>query len=163
MGIPEDRLKDVFNMFTQIEAHSTHTKGGLGIGLTYAKKIIDINFVKKGGYVGYQDFYLVKEDSYVATIPIGYADGIPYDIGNTNVTINGHKCAIIGKVCMDMFMVDISSLVRNEIGDPKNLINNFVEIIGVDTTPLDFIEISNTNIYVFFSMLSNRLGRLYYL
>ena len=40
MGIPEDRLKDVFNMFTQIEAHSTHTKGGLGIGLTLVSKLV---------------------------------------------------------------------------------------------------------------------------
>ncbi len=43
MGIPEDRLKDVFNMFTQIEAHSTHTKGGLGIGLTLVSKLVALH------------------------------------------------------------------------------------------------------------------------
>ena len=43
MGIPEDRLKDVFNMFTQIEAHSTHTKGGLGIGLTLVSKLVMVH------------------------------------------------------------------------------------------------------------------------
>ena len=43
MGIPEDRLKDVFNMFTQIDAHSTHTKGGLGIGLTLVHKLVTLH------------------------------------------------------------------------------------------------------------------------
>ncbi|WP_232366290.1 hybrid sensor histidine kinase/response regulator [Salinimonas sediminis] len=43
MGIPQDRLKDVFNMFTQIEAHSTHTKGGLGIGLTLVSKLVALH------------------------------------------------------------------------------------------------------------------------
>ena len=53
MGIPEDRLKDVFNMFTQIEAHSTHTKGGLGIGLTLVSKLVmlhhgDVSVMSEG-------------------------------------------------------------------------------------------------------------------
>ena len=53
MGIPEDRLKDVFNMFTQIEAHSTHTKGGLGIGLTWVSKLVmlhhgDVSVMSEG-------------------------------------------------------------------------------------------------------------------
>ena len=54
MGIPEDRLKDVFNMFTQIEAHSTHTKGGLGIGLTLVSKLVmlhhgEVSVMSEGG------------------------------------------------------------------------------------------------------------------
>ncbi|WP_232373361.1 ATP-binding protein [Alteromonas sp. RKMC-009] len=43
MGIPQERLADVFNMFTQIEAHSTHTKGGLGIGLTLVSKLVALH------------------------------------------------------------------------------------------------------------------------
>lgn len=43
LGIPPDRLKDVFEMFTQIEAHSTHTEGGLGIGLTLVHKLVALH------------------------------------------------------------------------------------------------------------------------
>lgn len=43
MGIPQERHRDVFNMFTQIEAHSTHTKGGLGIGLTLVNKLVSLH------------------------------------------------------------------------------------------------------------------------
>ncbi len=43
LGIPPERLADVFNMFTQIEAHSTHTKGGLGIGLTLVSKLVALH------------------------------------------------------------------------------------------------------------------------
>lgn len=43
MGIPDERLKDVFNMFTQIDAHSTQTKGGLGIGLTLVQKLVTLH------------------------------------------------------------------------------------------------------------------------
>ncbi len=43
LGIPENRLKDIFSMFTQVEAHSTHTKGGLGIGLTLVDTLVKLH------------------------------------------------------------------------------------------------------------------------
>ncbi len=43
LGIPKDKLQDVFSMFTQVEAHSTHTKGGLGIGLTLVDKLVRLH------------------------------------------------------------------------------------------------------------------------
>ena len=43
LGIPKEKLKDIFSMFTQVEAHSTHTKGGLGIGLTLVDRLVKLH------------------------------------------------------------------------------------------------------------------------
>ncbi|WP_394221318.1 ATP-binding protein [Alteromonas gracilis] len=66
MGIPEDRLKDVFNMFTQIEAHSTHTKGGLGIGLTLVSKLVLLHH----GEVSVKSEGLGKGSTFEVRLPI---------------------------------------------------------------------------------------------
>ena len=74
--------------------------------------------VKKGTSIGYNRSYITIKDTKVATIPIGYADGFRRTFSNGwNVLINGKKVPIIGKVCMDSCMVDVTELSNVSIGD----------------------------------------------
>ena len=74
--------------------------------------ISQIHLLKKGDTVGYNRAYLVEEQIKTATIPIGHADGISRALGNKvgGVYIRGQWCPIVGNVCMDMIMVDITHI-----------------------------------------------------
>lgn len=74
-------------------------------------KIAFIKEVPKGTSIGYSRSYITDKDTKVATVNIGYADGIRRTLSNKgHVVINGKKVPIIGKVCMDAFMVDVTNI-----------------------------------------------------
>ena len=81
-------------------------------------KITFLKTVKEGTSIGYSRSYKTTRESKIATVPIGYADGFRRDFSNGwEVLINGQKAPIIGKVCMDSFMVDVTDLEDVNIGD----------------------------------------------
>lgn len=81
-------------------------------------KITFLKTVEKGTSIGYGRSYITEKQTKVATVPIGYADGFRRDFSNGwEVLINGKKAPIIGKVCMDSFMVDVSEIENVAIGD----------------------------------------------
>ena len=72
-------------------------------------KIIKISHIKKGEYVGYGKTFQAKRDMTIGTIPLGYADGIFRNYAKQGKVIcNGKFCKIVGNICMDMFMIDLS-------------------------------------------------------
>ena len=79
--------------------------------LTIRSKIINICSVKNGEYVGYSSAFVAKKDMIVATVPLGYADGILRSYAKRGyVLCNKNKCKILGNVCMDMCMIDVTGL-----------------------------------------------------
>lgn len=80
--------------------------------------ISQIHKVEKGESVGYNRGFIAEKTTLSATLPIGHADGIPrsYGKGKGWVTINGEKAHILGNVCMDMIMVDVTN-INCEEGD----------------------------------------------
>ncbi len=74
--------------------------------------ISQIHHIKKGESVGYNRAFIASENTTTATLPIGHADGIPrsYGKGKGWVSINGKKAPIVGNVCMDMIMVNITNI-----------------------------------------------------
>lgn len=81
-------------------------------------KITFLKTVGEGTSIGYGRSYITTKQTKVATIPIGYADGFRRDFSNGwEVLIKGKKVPIIGKVCMDSFMVDVTEVEDAEIGD----------------------------------------------
>ena len=70
-----------------------------------------VRTLKAGSYVSYGRTYLAEKDISAATIPIGYADGMPRMLSNkAYVTINGRQAPIIGRICMDQLMADVSDI-----------------------------------------------------
>jgi alanine racemase len=106
--------------------------------------------------VGYGRRFVAQKTSIIATIPIGYADGISRRWGNGLgfVTINNQKATIIGSVCMDMLMVDISEIICNE-GDE-------VILFGNSPTVTFIAEKLETIPYEILTSISQRVKRVFY-
>lgn len=83
---------------------------------TLKTTISQIKKIKTGESIGYKRAYIASKDMTIATIPVGYADGLRRCLSNEkgSVWINGAVCKIVGNVCMDMTMVDITDISANE-------------------------------------------------
>ncbi len=124
---------------------------------TLRSTIAQIRKVKKGETVGYSRKGLVKRDSLVATIRIGYADGFNRRMGNGvgHVFIKGRLAPVIGSVCMDMTMIDITDIEGALEGDQ-------VEIFGANLPVEQVAEWCETIPYEIMTSVSQRVKREYY-
>ena len=103
--------------------------------LSIKSKIINITNIKEGECVGYNRSFVAKKDMVVATIPLGYADGIFRSFSKRGkVLCCGKFCKVIGNICMDMFMIDITK-TEAKLFDEVVLIgsDNFGNKIDIDT------------------------------
>lgn len=115
------------------------TDVGLLDVITVKSKIINIRNVKKNDKVSYGSKGIVKHDSKIGIVAIGYAHGLQKQIENSGeayVLVNGQKAKIIGEICMDMIFVDLTNIenvkMNDEvviIGSQKNAENGIVEKI----------------------------------
>ena len=113
------------------------TKNNIGnkFVLSIKSKIVNIIDAKKGDTIGYDRTYVAKKNMTIGIIPLGYADGYDRRLSNKFfVLINGEKCNIVGNICMDCFMVDVSQ-VGAKIGDSVVLLgvqkNNEITIYDI--------------------------------
>ena len=98
-------------------------KMGILPALSFKSHIAHVKDIKKDESIGYGQNFVAKGDMKVATLPLGYSDGVPRALSNRgNVLINGHKCPIVGNVCMNQMMVDVSGTNDAQIGDEVILI-----------------------------------------
>lgn len=119
--------------------------------------INQLKYVKKDETVGYNRNAKLTQDSKIAILPIGYADGINRKLGNNNysVLINGVKAPIIGNICMDMCMVDVSHLKQVNEGDE-------VIVFGENNSLLEMAKSLDTIAYEILTSISRRVKRIYY-
>ena len=81
-------------------------------------KVVFLKNVPEGTSIGYSRSYITTRETKVANVPIGYADGFRRNFSNGwKVLIKGKKVPIIGKVCMDSFMVDVTDIDDIQVGD----------------------------------------------
>lgn len=79
--------------------------------LSLVSHIVMIKDIKKGTQISYGGTFEATQDMKIATIPVGYGDGYPRSLSNKGyVLINGQKANIVGRVCMDQFMVDVTNI-----------------------------------------------------
>ena len=119
--------------------------------------IIALHSYPAGTTVGYGRRGVLKRDSVVATLPIGYADGIDRRLGCGAVTfgVRGTECPTVGNICMDMCMLDVTDAPGVVIGDT-------VEIFG-PTLPIERLsEVLGTIPYEVLARISPRVRRIYY-
>ncbi|MBX2826727.1 MAG: alanine racemase [Flavobacteriaceae bacterium] len=123
--------------------------------VVHLKSIISqIHTIEPGETVGYNRAYKATHFAKTATLPIGHADGISRNLGNGvgKVVINGHSVPIIGNVCMDMLMVDITGIDCKE-GDE-------VIIIGSQQNASDLAESMGSISYELLTAISQRVKRV---
>jgi Alr-MurF fusion protein len=118
--------------------------------------ISQIRTIQAGESVGYGRRFIADKPTKIATIPIGYADGISRHWGNSVgfVTINNQKASIVGSVCMDMLMVDITEINCKE-GDA-------VIIFGESPTVTFMANQLQTIPYEILTSISQRVKRVFY-
>lgn len=99
----------------------------------------------------------MEKASRIATIRLGYADGYPRSLGNGKgkVLVNGQLAPIIGTVCMDMFMADVTGISGISQGDE-------VIIFGKDLPVTQLAEWANTIPYEILTGISQRVKRVYF-
>ena len=93
--------------------------------MRWISHISHIKMLEAGREISYGGTFKTEKETLVATIPVGYADGYPRCLSNKGkVLINGKEAKILGRVCMDQFMVDISEIPEAEIGSEVVLVGN---------------------------------------
>lgn len=122
--------------------------------------IIYLKTVEKGTSIGYGGTFTTSRTTKVATIPVGYGDGYPRSLSNKgSVLIRGRRAAIIGRVCMDQIMVDVTDICDVEDGDE-------VTLIGRDGDDAISVEeaagLAGTFNYEFVCNIGKRIPRVYY-
>ncbi len=100
---------------------------------TLITTIAQIHKIKAGDTVGYNRKGKVHRDSAIATIRIGYADGLNRKLGNSNgcVFIKGRKAPLLGNICMDMAMVDITDIPNVYEGDSAEVFGPHISVSEV--------------------------------
>ena len=91
--------------------------------LSWRSRVSYVKCVPAGTGIGYGQTYVTKEPRVIATIPVGYADGYSRAQSNrARVLIRGKSCPILGRVCMDQFMVDVTEVPGVSVGDDVTLL-----------------------------------------
>ncbi len=86
--------------------------------MSFKTRVVQIKEVRKGEGISYTHSFHAPKDMTVAVIAAGYADGYSWKLSNKGeVLIKGEKCKVVGNVCMDLTMVDISALDNVQVGD----------------------------------------------
>ncbi len=156
-----DMVRDgicVYGMYPSDEVDKTKLK------LTPAMEIKSyVSFVKTleaGVEIGYGGTYITTKQTTVATIPVGYADGYSRALSNRGrVLIKGKSFPIIGRICMDQFMVDISELPEIKQGDEVTLVGrDGDEYISIE----EVADMSYSFNYEFVCDIGKRIPRVYY-
>ena len=118
-------------------------------------KILQIKHLTQGdGTIGYgRHGHIAPEGTTIATIPVGYADGIDRHLGcgHASFSLNGHRVPTIGNICMDMCMLDITGVEAN-VGDT-------VTIFGEDPTITELADILGTIPYEIITSVPRRIDR----
>ncbi|AJY73508.1 serine racemase VanT catalytic subunit [Paenibacillus beijingensis] len=128
--------------------------------LTLKARVTRVNGVRAGESVGYGRSFTAPLDCKVATVSIGYADGIPRELPERGgcVLIHGQRARIVGKMCMDQMMVDVTDINDVRQGDP-------VTLIGQDgenrITAGEIAEMAGTITNEVVSALGARVSRIF--
>ncbi|SMO68889.1 UDP-N-acetylmuramoyl-tripeptide--D-alanyl-D-alanine ligase [Saccharicrinis carchari] len=118
--------------------------------------ISQIRQVKAYQTIGYNRKGQLNYDADIAVVPVGYADGLNRKLGNGvgAMLVNGHSAPIVGNICMDMCMLDVTGIKANE-GDE-------VEIFGPKLPVTQLARILDTIPYEIFTSISRRVKRVYF-
>lgn len=123
--------------------------------IEWTSSISQVKTIRPGESVGYGRTFVAEKDMRIAIIPIGYADGFKRSLSNGvgAVYIQNQRCTVVGRVCMDMIMVDI--------GELKIEANTKVEIIGKNQGLSQFAKDCQTIPYEILTSISPRVHRSY--
>ncbi len=117
--------------------------------------VVHSKIVKKGESVSYGRTFIADRDMVIGIVPIGYADGYPTSLSNKGfMFIDGIKCQVVGVVCMDMVMIDLTDVEGIKVG-------RSVEVLGSNITADMLAKMAGTISYEILTGISYRIPRVY--
>ena len=126
--------------------------------LRLSTRLMSVRRVPAGTSVSYGARWLAPRPSLIGTLPVGYADGYPRHVESAEVLVRGRRAPVVGAVCMDMTMVDLTDVAGACVGDAVTLIGrDGTERIGVD----DLARWAGTINYEILCGISKRVPRIY--
>jgi len=131
----------------------------LAPALSWKARITYIKRVGRGEKIGYGGIYATDEPAVIATLPVGYADGFRRNLSNGGeVLIKGTRARVVGRVCMDQIMCDITHIPNVKVGDE-------VVLIGIsrddEITADEVADTSSTISYEILCGIGKRVKRIY--
>ena len=147
-----DMIRPGIAMYGYPSTENTH---GLVPVMTLKTRVADIRDVPKGTYVSYGCTAKTERNTRLAVLPIGYADGIFRSFSNgAEVLLCGRRCPIVGRVCMDMCMVDVTDVPDVREGDVA-VIYGWENLVEAD------MQRANTISYELLARIAPRVPRVY--
>ena len=127
--------------------------------LQWLSRVTHVKTLPAGREISYGGTYVTKADTVVATIPVGYADGYRRNLsGKFYVLIHGQKAPILGRICMDQMMVDVTHIPGVQVGDRVTLVGTD----GEEAITMEQISAQADSFnYEFVCGISRRVPRLY--
>lgn len=122
----------------------------------------EIRYVPKGSGVSYSHTWMAKKDSVIGIVPIGYADGVHRGLSNKGlVSVHGHLVPIVGNICMDYLMIDLTSIMNLKIEKNDEVIMfGYNEQLGYRQTAIEYASILETIPWEILTSMSIRVPRL---
>lgn len=127
--------------------------------MTFKAKITNVKMIEKGASVSYGRRFVAENQTKIATVPVGYADGYSRILsGQATVIAGGKMCNVVGNICMDQCMIDVSDVNNINIGDEVILFGNGDNI----ELPVESLaEKMGTINYEILCMVGKRIPRIY--
>jgi alanine racemase len=126
--------------------------------LSWRAVVGQLQTVAKGESVGYGRTWTALRDTVLGVIPVGYADGYPRILGSrSRVGIRGRAAPVVGRVCMNIFMIDVTDIPDVEIGDEVTIVGSDGE---VSITAEELAGLSSSINYEFLARLSRAIPRV---
>jgi alanine racemase len=128
--------------------------------LALKAKIAVITPLRAGESVGYDRTWRAPQDTRLGLLPLGYADGYDRLLSNRGeVLVRGRRCPIVGRICMDVTIIDLTGVPEAQVGDTAVLVG---EQGGEAVQVHDLAELCGTVVQEIVSRFSSRLPRVYY-
>lgn len=148
------RAGDVLYGLCPIEAEAWEKEGLVDV-MTWHSYVVMVKTIPAGTQVGYGGSFIAPRDMRIATIPVGFADGYSRGLSNRGaVIIRGQEAPIVGRVCMDQFMVDVTEIPDVTRGDG-------VTLLGGSMSILRMAELLDKNVDEIVCGVSKRVPKLY--
>lgn len=124
--------------------------------MTLLSRIVALRWIPTGGSIGYGRTFTAQRDTLIATLPIGYSDGLRRRLSNhLKIELRGLMVPVVGSISMDMCMADVTELAR------EVKLYDIATFIGSRTTAWDWARILNSIAWETFCLLGSRVPRVY--
>jgi alanine racemase len=128
--------------------------------LSWQTKILQLKKVPTGTSISYGQTFVTQRESLIATLPIGYADGYPRLLSNRGeVLVGGERAPVVGRVCMDLTMIDVTDIRKVQQGDEVVLLGRQG---GAEISADEMAAWTNTISYEILTSIGARVPRIHY-